>query len=73
MQKLVKLRITILMLVIYLKKTDYEVKISDIEGKNFAIADYNKFTSDILRSKKKQKELVNKSNISNISRKKILI
>ena len=37
-----------------------------IEGKYFPTADYNKFTSDILDIKIKQKELVNKSDISNL-------
>ena len=39
------------------KKTDYDAKIKDIERK------YNKFTSDVLDVKIKQKELVNKSDI----------
>ena len=30
------------------KKTDYDAKVKDIEGKYFTTADYNKFTSDIL-------------------------
>ena len=46
------------------KKTDY--KMSDTEIKYFNTADYNKFTSDILDAKIKQKELVNKSDISNL-------
>ena len=46
------------------KKTDY--KKSDTEIKYFNTADYNKFTSDILDAKIKQKELVNKSDISNL-------
>ena len=46
------------------KKTDYDGKISDNEGRNFTVSDYNKFTSDILDAKIKQKELVNKSDIS---------
>ena len=49
------------------KKTDYDAKIKYIEGKYFTTADYNadynKFTSDILDVKIKQKELVNKSDI----------
>ena len=48
------------------KKEDYDAKITEIEGKYFTTADYNKFTSNILDSKIKQKELVNKSNISNL-------
>ena len=46
------------------KKTDYDGKISDNEGRNFTVSGYNKFTSDILDAKIKQKELVNKSDIS---------
>ena len=42
------------------KKTDYDAKIKDIEGKYFTSADYGKFTSDVLDEKIKQKELVNK-------------
>ena len=45
------------------KKTDYDAKIKDIEGKYFTTDDYNKFTSDILDVKIKQRELVNKSDI----------
>ena len=37
------------------KKTDYDNKIKDIEGKYFTTADYNKFASDILDVKIKQK------------------
>ena len=43
------------------KKTDYDAKIKNIVGKYFTIADYNKFTSDILDAKVKQKVLLNKS------------
>ena len=45
--------------------SDY-AEISDIEGKYFTTSDYNKFTSEILDAKIKQKELVNKSDISNL-------
>ena len=48
------------------KKEDYDAKITEIEGKYFTTADYDKFTSNILDSKIKQKELVKKSNISNL-------
>ena len=37
------------------KKTNYDVKIKEIEGKYFTSADYNKFTSDIFDSKIKEK------------------
>ena len=48
------------------KKTDYDAKISDIQGKYFTTSDYNKFTGDIFDAKIKQKELVNKSDICNL-------
>ena len=48
------------------KKTDYDAKISKFEGKYFTSSDYNKFASDILDAKIKQKELANKSDISNL-------
>ena len=38
------------------KKTDYDTKVKDIEGKYFTSADYNKFTNVILDIKIKQKE-----------------
>ena len=47
-------------------KTDYDTKISEIEGKYFATTEHNKIASDILDVKIKQKELVNKSDISNL-------
>ena len=46
------------------KKTGYDAKIWDIESKYFATADDNKFTSQTLDAKIKQKELVNKSAIA---------
>ena len=46
------------------KKTDNDAKISDIKSKCFATADYNKFTSQILDAKIKQKELADKSAIA---------
>ena len=48
------------------KRTDYDDKISEIGGKYITASDYNKFASDILDANIKQKELVNKSGISNI-------
>ena len=48
------------------KKTDYNANVIIITGKYFTSSDYNKFTSDILDAKIKQKELVSKSNISNL-------
>ena len=50
-------------------KTNYDTKISEIEEKYFTTFDYNKFRSNILDAKVKQKELVNKSNISNLVKK----
>ena len=44
-------------------KTDYDAKIKDTGGKYFTTADYNKFKSDIVDAKIKEKELVNKSDI----------
>ena len=49
-----------------IKKEDQHAEISDIEGKYFTTSDYNKFTSEILDAKIKQKGLVNKSDISNL-------
>ena len=46
------------------KKTDYNAKISDTEAKYFATSDYNKFTSEILEKKRKEKWWVDKSDIS---------
>ena len=48
------------MIVIQLKKTDYNAKISDTESKYFTTADYNKCTTQTLDAKIKQKELVDK-------------
>ena len=38
---------------------------TDTEKKYFTTSDYNKFSSVILDAKIKEKELINKSNISN--------
>ena len=48
------------------KKADYDGKVTDIKGKYFTTADYNKFTSNILDTKIKKKKLVNESNVSNL-------
>ena len=48
------------------KETDYEAKILEIERKYFTTSECKKFMSDILDAKIKQKELVNKSDISNL-------
>ena len=48
------------------KKTNYDAKISNLEGIYFTTSDYNKFTSDIRDAEIKQKEWVNKSDISNL-------
>ena len=49
-----------------LKKTYYEVEILERHEKYFTAFDYNKFTSDILDAKIKQRELVNKYDISKV-------
>ena len=49
-----------------LKKTYYEVEILEREEKYFTAFDYNKFTSDILDAKIKQRGLVNKYDISKV-------
>ena len=48
------------------KKADYDGKVTDIIGKYFTTADYNKFTSNILDTKIKQKKLVSESNVFNL-------
>ena len=50
------------------KKTDYGAKIRVIQKNYFTAADYNKFTRETLNAKIKQKELVNKSDISNFEK-----
>ena len=47
------------------KKSDYDTKVTDIEGKYFTTSDYNKFKSDIRDAKIKQEWLVNKFHIFN--------
>ena len=42
------------------------MKLSEIEGEQITTFDYNKFTSDIADARIKQKELFNKSDISNV-------
>ena len=54
------------MLVNQLKKTDFDAKITNIEGNCFTTADYKKFTSDMLGAKIKHKELINNCDISNL-------
>ena len=49
-----------------LGKKKINAKISQIQRKYFATFDYNKFMGAILDAKIKQKELVKKSNISNL-------
>ena len=46
------------------KKTDYDAKILDIESKYFTTADHNKFISQTLDAKIKQKRLIDKSDIA---------
>ena len=50
----------------FVKKTDYDAKISGTEKEYFTTADYNRFTSEPLDAKIKEKEIVNKSDISNL-------
>ena len=64
--KISKVKNKILVVSDLVKKTDYGTKILEIDGKHITTFDFNKFTSDILDAKMKQKELVNKSNISNL-------
>lgn len=47
------------------------LKYQKFRGKNITTYDYNKFTKEILDTRIKQKELVNKSNISNPAKKKL--
>ena len=46
----------------------YDAKMLEIKKRYFIISDYKKFTSDILNAKRKEKELVDKSNISNLAK-----
>ena len=50
------------------KKTDYNAKVSEIEGKSFTTSDYNKFTSEILDTKLKQANLVTYSDPNTVSK-----
>ena len=54
------------------KKTDYDAKLVEVEGKYFSSCDYNKFSTVILDAKIKQKGLVNKSDISNLVKNSVL-
>ena len=45
----------ILNVIYFVQKSDYDAKTTDVEGKYFTTADYNKFTSDILDTQIKQK------------------
>ena len=49
-------------------KKNYDAKILDIEKKYFTTSDYNKFMKDITGAKIKEKELVDKSDISNLEK-----
>ena len=50
------------------KKTDHDTKISEFEGKYFPTSDDIKFSNDIVDATIKQKDLVNKSVISNLTK-----
>ena len=52
---LLLLKTKYLMLVIQLKKTDYDAKIAEMEKKYFTTSDYNKFMNNILDTKIAQK------------------
>ena len=51
-------------LVIQLKKTDFDAKISDIGSKYITTADYNRLTREIFDAKIEEKGLVDKSAVS---------
>ena len=51
------------------KKIDPDVKISEIKGKYFTTSDYNKFTEETIGAKIKEKTLVDKSDIFNLTKK----
>ena len=53
------------------KKKHYDLKTSDLESKYLNTADYNKFTSQTLHAKIKQKQLVDKSATSGFIKKLI--
>ena len=55
--------------VIQSRKQTMTLKYQKFRGKNITTYDYNKFTKEILDARIKQKELVNKSNISNPAKK----
>ena len=48
----------------FVKKTDYDTRISNTENKNVPTADYNKFTKDVVANNIKSKKLVDKSAIA---------
>ena len=52
------------MLVIQSKKTDYDAKISDTKTEFFTVTNFNNFASQILDTKIKTKELLEKSAIT---------
>ena len=45
------------------KKTDFDVKILDIQSNYFITSNYNKFTNEIVNARIKEKDLVNKFDI----------
>ena len=48
------------------KITDYNTTTSDIEANYFTTSGYNKFSSEILETKQKEKRLIDKSSNSNL-------
>ena len=45
------------------KKTDFDVKILDIQSNYFVTSNYNKLTNEIVKARKKEKDLVNKFDV----------
>ena len=64
-KKLKKLIAKYITLAVQLRKR-CNAKMIEIEGKYFTTSDYNKFMSDILDAEIKYKEIVNRSDISNL-------
>ena len=48
--------------------TDYDTKMSEIKRKYITSSDHNKFTKEVIDARMKQKESVNKSDISNFKK-----
>ena len=48
------------------KETDFNAELSDIKAKYFTTSDCNKLTSETIETKRKEKELFDKFNISSL-------